>query len=66
MNGHCIPLLISMNRVKNAHEAPNRFDSIADVFNRIRYFSEEYKNFVIRHIHHDLALASDDTLLILN
>jgi len=52
-----------MNKVKNAHEASNHFDSIADVFNRIWYFSEEYKNFVIRHIHHDLALAPNDTLV---
>lgn len=41
---------------------PNHFDSIADVFNRIWYFSDEYKNFVIHHILNDLSLSDQDTL----
>lgn len=40
----------------------NHFDSIAEVFNRIWYFSDEYKDFVISHIHHDLALNQNDIL----
>lgn len=40
----------------------NHFDAIADVFNRIWYFSDEYKDFVISHIHKDLALTNDDIL----
>jgi SAM-dependent methyltransferase len=40
----------------------NHFDSIADVFNRIWYFSDDYKDFVISHIRHDLALTHDDIL----
>lgn len=41
---------------------PNHFDSIADVFNRIWYFSDDYKDFVTSHIHHDLALCNKDVL----
>lgn len=41
----------------------NHFDSIAEVFNRIWYFSDAYKDFVIHHIHHDLTLAKDDILV---
>lgn len=44
-------------------EVSNHFDSIADVFNRIWYFSDEYKNFVIRHIQCDLELKSEDILV---
>lgn len=40
----------------------NHFDTIADVFNRIWYFSDDYKDFIISHIHTDLALCSDDIL----
>ncbi len=40
----------------------NHFDSIAEVFNRIWYFSDDYKDFVIRHIIGDLALSEDDIL----
>lgn len=40
----------------------NHFDTIADVFNRIWYFSDDYKDFVITHIHTDLALSRVDTL----
>lgn len=40
----------------------NHFDSIADVFNRIWYFSDEYKDFVIEHIHRDLCLCDQDIL----
>jgi len=40
----------------------NHFDSIADVFNRIWYFSDDYKDFVIAHILHDLSLSSQDIL----
>ncbi|HLD23508.1 MAG TPA: class I SAM-dependent methyltransferase [Sulfuricurvum sp.] len=41
----------------------NHFDTIADVFDRIWYFSDDYKDFVISHIHTDLALQSDDILV---
>jgi trans-aconitate methyltransferase len=41
---------------------PNHFDSIADVFNRIWYFSDEYKDFVTQHILSDLSLSHQDTL----
>ena len=41
---------------------PNHFDSIADVFDRIWYFSDDYKAFVIEHIFHDLQLNSNDVL----
>lgn len=44
-------------------ESSNHFDSIAEVFNRIWYFSDDYKNFVISHIHRDLSLASNDILV---
>lgn len=40
----------------------NHFDSIAEHFNRIWYFSDEYKDFVIEHIIHDLSLSDEDTL----
>jgi trans-aconitate methyltransferase len=50
-----------MNLTKS--DIPNHFDTIAEVFNRIWYFSDEYKNFVIRHIHHDLELDSEDILV---
>lgn len=56
--GHCIRIVISMN-----NEVSNHFDSIAEVFNRIWYFSDEYKNFVIKHIHHDLELKAEDILV---
>jgi cyclopropane fatty-acyl-phospholipid synthase-like methyltransferase len=42
---------------------PNHFDSIAEVFNRIWYFSDEYKNFVITHILSDLVLTDQDILI---
>ncbi|MDD5051531.1 MAG: class I SAM-dependent methyltransferase [Sulfuricurvum sp.] len=42
---------------------PNHFDSIADVFNRIWYFSDNYKDFVLEHILHDLSLNSEDILV---
>jgi cyclopropane fatty-acyl-phospholipid synthase-like methyltransferase len=42
---------------------PNHFDSIAEVFNRIWYFSDEYKNFVITHILGDLELTDQDILV---
>ncbi len=38
----------------------NHFDSIAEHFNRIWYFSENYKEFVISHIRHDLQFTPDD------
>lgn len=41
----------------------NHFDSIAEVFNRIWYFSDDYKDFVINHIHHDLSLSTEDVLV---
>jgi ubiquinone/menaquinone biosynthesis C-methylase UbiE len=41
---------------------PNHFDSIAEVFDRIWYFSDDYKDFVIEHILHDLQLERDDIL----
>ena len=41
---------------------PNHFDSIADVFNRIWYFSDDYKTFVIHHIISDLTLSEEDIL----
>lgn len=44
------------------NETPNHFDSIAEVFNRIWYFSDDYKDFVIQHIIHDLNLSNDDIL----
>lgn len=40
----------------------NHFDSIADIFNRIWYFSDDYKDFVISHILSDLQLSPDDIL----
>ncbi|MBV5321269.1 MAG: methyltransferase domain-containing protein [Sulfuricurvum sp.] len=40
----------------------NHFDSIADVFNRIWYFSDAYKEFVTTHILEDLSLGSEDIL----
>lgn len=40
----------------------NHFDSIAEVFNRIWYFSEAYKDFVIAHILEELQLAPEDIL----
>jgi SAM-dependent methyltransferase len=40
----------------------NHFNSIAEVFNRIWYFSDEYKNFVIDHIIRDLSLSNKDIL----
>lgn len=40
----------------------NHFDTIADIFNRIWYFSDDYKDFVISHICHDLALTHEDIL----
>lgn len=40
----------------------NHFDSIADVFNRIWYFSDDYKDFVIQHIISDLTLSEQDIL----
>lgn len=41
---------------------PNHFDTIADVFNRVWYFSSEYKNFIHSHIMQDLSLKSSDIL----
>lgn len=41
---------------------PNHFDSIAEVFNHIWYFSDEYKNFVVGHIIGDLSLSRNDIL----
>ena len=41
----------------------NHFDTIADVFNRIWYFSEAYAEFIITHILQDLELRSEDTLV---
>ena len=41
---------------------PNHFDAIADVFNRVWFFSQGYKDFVIRHIMEDLHLTSKDIL----
>jgi ubiquinone/menaquinone biosynthesis C-methylase UbiE len=41
----------------------NHFDSIAEVFNRIWYFSDDYKDFVIRHILEDLSLSPEDILV---
>ncbi len=41
----------------------NHFDSIAEVFNRIWYFSDDYKEFVIRHIREDLSLTPEDVLV---
>lgn len=43
-------------------EHSNHFDTIAEVFNRIWYFSDEYKNFVITHIINNLALTHRDIL----
>lgn len=43
-------------------ETTNHFDSIAEVFNRIWYFSDGYKEFVINHIRRDLSLSSEDIL----
>lgn len=43
-------------------ENPNHFDSIAEVFNRIWYFSDDYKDFVIKHIIGDLSLTPNDIL----
>lgn len=43
-------------------ENPNHFDSIAEVFNRIWYFSDDYKDFIIKHIIADLSLTPDDIL----
>jgi ubiquinone/menaquinone biosynthesis C-methylase UbiE len=40
----------------------NHFDAIADVFNRIWYFSDEYKDFITQHILSDLSLSQQDTL----
>lgn len=40
----------------------NHFDSIAEVFNRMWYFSDEYKNFVVNHIIGDLSLSRNDIL----
>lgn len=40
----------------------NHFDSIAEHFNRIWYFSDDYKDFVISHILNDLRFAPDDIL----
>lgn len=40
----------------------NHFDTIAELFNRIWYFSSEYKDFVHRHIMEDLSLKSSDIL----
>ncbi len=40
----------------------NHFDSIAEVFNRIWYFSDEYKDFVTAHIIRDLSLSNEDIL----
>lgn len=40
----------------------NHFDTIADVFNRIWYFSDDYKDFVIQHIVNDLTLSEKDIL----
>jgi len=41
----------------------NHFDSIAEVFNRIWYFSDDYKDFVIHHIREDLSLTPEDILV---
>lgn len=41
---------------------PNHFDSIAEVFNRVWYFSDDYKDFVINHIIDDLSLSPNDIL----
>lgn len=41
---------------------PNHFDSIAEVFNRVWYFSDDYKDFVIKHIIDDLSLSPNDIL----
>lgn len=49
--------------MNNSKSPPNHFDAIADVFNRIWYFSEDYKRFVTGHIHRDLALNPLDTLV---
>lgn len=40
----------------------NHFDTIAEHFNRIWYFSDAYKDFVITHILGDLQFSSDDIL----
>jgi len=40
----------------------NHFDSIAEVFNRMWYFSDDYKDFVIQHIINDLSLTPNDIL----
>lgn len=40
----------------------NHFDSIAKAFNRIWYFSDDYKDFMIKHIKYDLSLSNEDTL----
>jgi trans-aconitate methyltransferase len=40
----------------------NHFNCIADVFNRIWYFSDNYKAFVITHIMNDLSLSESDIL----
>lgn len=42
---------------------PNHFDSIAEHFNRIWYFSDDYKNFVIAHILNDLRFVPEDILV---
>lgn len=40
----------------------NHFDSIAEHFNRIWYFSDDYKDFVISHILNDLLFTPNDIL----
>jgi 2-polyprenyl-3-methyl-5-hydroxy-6-metoxy-1,4-benzoquinol methylase len=49
-----------MNLIKS--DIPNHFDTIADIFNNIWYFSDEYKDFVINHIHNELSLGNQDIL----
>ncbi|OHD83743.1 MAG: hypothetical protein A2Y52_00075 [Sulfuricurvum sp. RIFCSPLOWO2_02_43_6] len=41
----------------------NHFDSIADSFNRLWYFSNDYKDFVIQHIIDELTLSGEDILV---
>ncbi len=41
----------------------NHYDTIADLFNTVWHFSDEYKEFVHSHIMADLALTSTDTLV---
>lgn len=41
---------------------PNHFDSIAEHFDRIWYFSDHYKDFVTVHIHNELQFVPDDIL----